>query len=375
MRIAILGTRGIPARYGGFETCVEETATRLAARGHAVTVYCRRAPGPQPDAYRGVRLVYRRRLDHPYLHTITHTALCGLHALRERYDVLHLYSVGNSALLPLLRASGAPVAVSVDALDWSRAKWGRFARAYLQWSERVAVALAQRVIVDSRVIAGYYGARYGAQTAYVAYGAQTERPAGREALARLGLQPHDYVLFVGRFKPEKQVEHLLGAYAGLETERPLVLVGDDPYARDYIARLQAQAAVINAARPGRVRFAGAVYGEGFEQLCANAYLYVTPSAVEGTSPALLAAMGMGAAVLVNGIAENRETIGDAGFSYAPNDVAELRRELARLLADPALVRAAGERARARVQQLFSWDRVTDALEALYAEMRGPAAAA
>ncbi len=365
MRIGILGTRGIPARHGGFETCVEETAVRLAQRGHEVTVYCRWEPGEQPATYKGVRLVYRRQPDQKYLHTLGHTLRCVLHAMRQPYDAVHLYSVGNSTLLPLLRAAGKRAVVSVDALDWNRAKWGRFARTYLKMSERFAVWFGSRVIVDSQVIAAYYREKYRARTAYIAYGGDVETPQGTDALERLGLCPREYVVFVGRLKPEKQVHHLLEAYAGLEDALPLVLVGDDPFAQDYIARLKALAEPINAAHPRRVLFSGAVYGDGFKQLCANAYLYVTPSAVEGTSPALLGAMGMGACVLVNGIPENRETIGDAGFAYEKNDVTDLRRQLAFLFARPDDVSAARERARERVRKVYSWDHITDQLEELY----------
>lgn len=365
MRIGILGTRGIPARHGGFETCVEETSVRLAARGHAVTVYCRWEPGDLPATYKGVQLVYRRQPDQKYLHTLGHTLRCALHAARQPHDVVHLYSVGNSTLLPLLRAAGKRVAVSVDALDWNRAKWGRFARAYLKMSERFAVWFGSRVIVDSQVIAAYYREKYHAETAYIAYGGDVETPQGTEALERLGLRPHEYVVFVGRLKPEKQVHHLIEAYAGLDDALPLVLVGDDPFAQDYVARLKALAEPVNAAHPGRILFPGTVYGDGFKQLCANAFLYVTPSAVEGTSPALLGAMGMGACVLVNGIPENRETVGDAGFAYAANDVGDLRNQLAYLLAHPAEARLAGERARERVRTVYSWDHIADELEVLY----------
>jgi glycosyltransferase involved in cell wall biosynthesis len=246
----------------------------------------------------------------------------------------------------------------VDALDWTRSKWNRFARAYLQLAERCAVQLADCVIVDSQVIAEYYRRRYGRETAYVAYGADTPVVTADDVVRGYGLEPGRYVLFVGRLKPEKQVHHLIEAYRGLETDVPLAIVGDDPFSQTYIRELKGMA-------DARVRFLGYAYDEAFRQLCAHATLYVTPSAVEGTSPALLGAMGLGAGVLVNGIPENLETIGDAGFSYAANDPADLRRQLARLLADPDLLRQTGRRARARVQAIYNWERITDQLEAIY----------
>lgn len=367
--IAILGTRGIPARHGGFETCVEETGTRLAARGHSVRVYCRKEAGEQPATYRGVALAYVPQPDNKYLHTLGHTFRAARHLARHPFPappsgrgVVHLYNVGNAILIPLIHGSGYRVAISVDALDWARSKWNRVARAYLQLAERCAVRFADCVIVDSRVIAGYYARRYGRETAYVAYGADTSEVTSDDIVRGYGLEPGRYVLFVGRLKPEKQVHHLLEAYRGLETDMPLVIVGDDPFSQDYIRQLKAMA-------DERVRFLGYAYDRAFRQLCAHAALYVTPSAVEGTSPALLGAMGAGACVLVNGIPENLETIGDAGFSYAPNDPADLRRQLARLLASPELRRQTGQRARERVRTVYNWERITDQLEAIYAALQ------
>ncbi|MER3458656.1 MAG: hypothetical protein C4309_08560, partial [Chloroflexota bacterium] len=310
-------------------------------------------------------LAYVPQPDNKYLHTLGHTFRAARHLARHPLPappsgrgVVHLYNVGNAILIPLVHRSGYRVAISVDALDWARSKWNRVARAYLQLAERCAVRFADCVIVDSRVIAGYYARRYGRETAYVAYGADTTEVTDDDLVRSYGLEPGRYVLFVGRLKPEKQVHHLLEAYRGLETDMPLAIVGDDPFSQDYIRQLKAMA-------DERVRFLGYAYDRAFRQLCAHAALYVTPSAVEGTSPALLGAMGAGACVLVNGIPENLETIGDAGFSYAPNDPADLRRQLARLLASPELRRQTGQRARERVGTVYNWEHITDQLEVIY----------
>ncbi len=370
MYVGILGTRGIPARHGGFETCVQETSTRLAARGHHVRVYCRQEKGEQPPSYRGVELAYVPQPDNKYLHTLVHTFRAvrhltryplGEHSQKPSPAVVHLYSVGNSILIPLIHHSGYRVAISVDALDWTRSKWNRLARAYLQFAERCAVRFADCLIVDSRVIADYYRRHYRRETIYVAYGAETPERVGDDLVRGYGLEPGRYVLFVGRLKPEKQVHHLIQAYRGLQTDIPLVIVGDDPFSQAYVQQLKRMA-------DSRVRFLGYAYDEAFRQLCAHTALYVTPSAVEGTSPALLGAMGLGAGVLVNGIPENLETIGDAGFSYTANDPTDLRRQLERLLADPALVRERGRRARERVHTTYNWDRVTDQLELVYHQL-------
>lgn len=359
MRIAICGTRAIPARHGGFETCVQETATRLAARGHSVTLFAGADKGERGRAvFEGVEVLYTPGLPTKHLFTLSQTGLSAIRACTKRFDVAHVYNLGNAVWLPMFRAASIPAVISVDGLDWRRERWGRFTRRYIEWCARAAVRLAHDLVMDSRVVSDYYSARFGRPGTYVPYGAYTAAPNRNDALSRFGLRARGYVIFVGRLTPEKNVHGLIAAFEQVRTDLSLAIMGDDPFARDYVARLK-------RTPDTRVRFLGYVYGEDRDQLLANAYMYVTASGVEGTSPALLAAMGCGCCPLVNGIPENRETIGDAGVAYAQNDTEALRRELQRLTDDPQQVMRLGKAARERVREVYNWDRVTDALEAVY----------
>lgn len=365
MKIVILGTRGIPAHYGGFETCVDHTSRLLAAAGHDVTVYGRTQHFEQhPDSYEGVKLRYVARPQRAQFHTIGHTLRCARHLRGEPFDVVHLYGVGNAFAIPALkwgwytRAGRRKVVISVDAEDWARAKWGKVARAYLLLAARLARYAADRIIVDSRAIGDLYRQKFGARTYYVAYGADTRPAEGTHWLEKLGLQSGRFHLFVGRLTPEKQPHHLIEAYTHVRSDLPLVIVGDDPYDQGYIQRLRLMA-------DERVRFVGSIYDDGFHQLCHHCYLYLTASEVEGTSPALLQAMGQGAAVLVNGIPANRETIGAAGFAYQPNDPADLARLWQGLVDQPEQVAAARQAAVQRIQTHYTWELVTQQLINLY----------
>jgi len=363
-RIGVLGTRGVPAGYSGFETCAEELGARLAARGHAVTVYCRvphvRYPGRQ---YRGMRLVKLPTIESKHLDTIAHTFLSSLHALRARYDIALYFNVGNSALAWIPRLAGQRVVLNVDGLDWKRKKWGRFARWYIRACERWATRSPHRVVTDSRRVRQYYLDRHGAPTTYIAYGADPGQvPPGRE-LARFALEPGRYVLFVGRLVPENCAHHLVEAWAGLPTEFKCVIVGDAPYAERYIRSLR-------ATTDPRVVFTGYVFGEGYRELLSSAYCFVETSEVGGTHPALLEAMAASRAVIVNDTPENLETIGDAGSSYDGRvGAASLRAALEHLLEDPARAAEHGRRALARVRAHYSWETVTDAYEALFRELK------
>jgi len=359
-RIALLGTRGVPARYSGFETCAEELGARLAARGHEVTVYCRVPHVTHPGhEYRGMGLVKLPTIRSKHLDTIVHTLLSSLHAATRGYDVALYFNVGNSALTWIPRAVGQRVALNVDGLDWKRKKWGAFARGFIRASERLAVRFPHAVVTDSRRVQRYYEAEHGAASTYIAYGAEPVAVPPGPTLARYGLEPRRYVLFVGRLVPENCAHHLVGAFTGLATDLRCAIVGDAPYSADYIRELR-------STTDPRVVFTGYVFGDGYRELLANAYCFVETSEVGGTHPALLEAMAAGACVVVNDTPENLETIADTGLSY-PGDLgaAGLRDALERLLKDPALASALAARGLDRVRRHYSWDAVTDEYERLF----------
>lgn len=363
LRIALLGTRGVPATYSGFETCAEELGARLAARGHAVTVYCR-VPHVtyEGHTYRGMRLVKLPTIRTKHLDTLAHSLLSGLHALGGGHDVALWFNVGNSLVAWLPRLAGQRVVLNVDGLDWKRKKWGGVARWVIRTAEAWAPRAAHRLVTDSRRVQAYYRERHGAESAYIAYGAEPVSVPPGPTLARFGLAPRRYVLFVGRLVPENCAHHLVEAFAGLATDVRCAIVGDAPYAEDYIRALR-------ATTDPRVVFTGYVFGDGYRELGSNAYCFVETSEVGGTHPALLEAMAFGTCVVANDTPENLETIGDAGFGYdGAVGAASLRAVLERLLGDPALVEAYGRRARERVRAHYSWDAVTDAYEALLREV-------
>jgi glycosyltransferase involved in cell wall biosynthesis len=363
VRIVLIGTRGLPAAYSGFETAVENIGRRLAARGHHVTVYCRpHMVEGRHAVYRGMDLIYVPTIASKHLDTIVHTVLCTLHmAVRRRPDVAVYFIAGNSPAALLSRLLRIRSIINVDGLDSRRAKWNRWARRYLRVAERCAPLFANATITDSREVQRIYRDEHGYETCYIPYGSELEDDGdapGLEHLERFGLRPRDYVLFVARLVPENNAHVLVEAFAGLQTDLKLVVVGDAPYAEDYQRALR-------AAGDGRVVFTGYQFGAAYRQLLRNAELCVVPTEVGGTHPALVEAMAAGNCVVVNDHRPNVEAIGDAGVAYVGAEgAAGLRRVLAELLDHPGRIEELRGAAARRARALYSWDAVTDAYEDL-----------
>jgi len=365
MRIAILGTRGIPARYGGFETFAEELGARLSARGHTVTVYSRAHYVPRSvRSHRGARVIVLPTVRQKYLDTVVHTFVSTLHALPARYDVALVCNAANALFSGWPRLVGTRVVLNVDGIERRRRKWNAAGRAWYLVSERLATWLPDAVVTDARVIATYYRERYGCDTTFIPYGADLAPSAGVATVERAGLQPRRYFLYVSRLEPENNAHAVVDAFeAGAHRlgDTRLAIVGDAPYARDYVASLRRRAGP-------RVVFTGGVYGEGYRELQSHALAYVHATEVGGTHPALVEAMGVGNCVLVNDVAENREVAGDAALYFAAAQPTTLTEQMVRVAADPTLVRTLGARAQAIARERFSWDHVTDEYEKLFREL-------
>jgi glycosyltransferase involved in cell wall biosynthesis len=353
VRIALLGTRGIPANYGGFETFAEEISTRLAARGHQVTVYCRER-FPQTE-YRGVRLQYLPTIRHKYFDTLAHTFVSTLHLLTHRTDAA-LYCNGANAIFTIWpRLFGMPVALNVDGIERKRKKWNRVAKAWYLVSEWLATFCPTSVITDARTIQEYYRGRYGKESTFIPYGAELGKVAASETLSALGLEPGRYFLYVSRMEPENHPLEVRQAFETVDTTMKLALVGDAPYAHEYIRRIR------DTSDP-RVVIPGAIYGTGYRELDSHCFAYIHATEVGGTHPALIEAMGRGALVLYRNTPENAEVAGDAGIPFEP---AELADKMRALLAMSDEQRGEFRRqAQERVRERYSWDAVTDLYEKL-----------
>jgi glycosyltransferase involved in cell wall biosynthesis len=363
LRVAFLGGRGVVSKYSGIETYYEEIGKRLTGMGHQVTVYCRTYFTPPGKQHNGIRVVRLPTIRSKHLETLVHTFLSTLHVLVQPCDIVHYHALGPALFSFLPRLAGKKTVVTVQGLDWQRKKWGRMASAVLRLGERAAITLPSATMVVSQTLQQHYGENYGAETSYVPNGGLLRERRLPEKILDWGFEPRKYILFLGRFSPEKGCHLLLQAYEQLDTEIKLVMAGASSYCDDYSRQLRSHA-------NERIRILDWVSGEALDELLTNAMLFVMPSDLEGLSLALLDAMGAGLCVLTSDVAENKEAIDDAGFTFQRGNVADLADRLRFLIANPAVREAAGQAAKRRIREHYQWPTIAAEIERVYFEMMG-----
>ena len=355
MRIAMLGTRGVPARYGGFETAVEEIGQRLAARGHEVVVYCRRKNGNTD--YLGMRRVSVPRIRGRQSETVTHTLFSAAHLIAHRCDVAIVFNAANAPVLPVLRALRVPTGVHVDGLEWQRAKWGPTGKKYYLACERLCVRWADALVADSRGIQDYYRTRYGVDTTHLSYGAPVITRPALDRLGEFGLVPGGYHLVVALLEPENHVDLIIRGYRCSGSALPLVVVGSVPYPGPYQRRLRA------LAQHTGVRMLGAVWDqELLDALYAGSVTYLHGHSVGGTNPSLLRAMGAAAPAIVYDVSFNREVVNGHGLYF--DDADSLADAIREAEGDRVLNSKRGRLGRDDVEARFRWDAVAEGYEQL-----------
>lgn len=365
LHVAFIGGRGVGSKYSGIETYYEEVGQNLVSRGHHVTAYCRRyfTPATFASLDHGIQIVRLPTIRTKHLETLLHTLLSTIHVLFSRCDVVHFHALGPALFSFIPRMVGKKTVVTVQGLDWQRKKWGRIASAVLKLGERAAATLPNKTIVVSKTLQGYFRNSYASVVSYVPNGGTLRAWRKPKKILQWGLDSEGYILFLGRLSPEKGCQLLLDAFAKLEFDVKLVLAGASSYCDEYARRIRGQATE-------RVKVLDWVSGEDMDELLTNAMIFVLPSDIEGLSLALLDAMGSGLCVVASDIPENREAIGNAGFTFRHGDAADLAERLRFLIANPAVREAAGEAAMRRVSEHYQWSNIAEEVERVYFEIMG-----
>jgi len=356
-KVAFLGLRSLPPTGGGSETFAAEIGERVVQKGWDVYVYCRNhsSNGKKLSTYKGIKLIWLPSLNNKNFDTPIHTLLSALHIiLKNNVDVVQLGGVGNAIVLPLLKIFGYKTIVIVDGADWDRDKWGIVAKFMLKLTAKITTASADKVICDSQVSQKYYKEKFNTESVFIPYGGKIPEKFDQSVLDKYGLVKDRYILFVGQLKPEKGVHYLIEGYNGAKTKLKLVIIGKN-IINSYSRELKSAA----SSNPNITIF-DPIYGEDIESVLAGSAFYIQPSYVEGTSPVILQNLALGNIVLVNGIPENLETIGDAGLSYKVNDIADLVSKIEYITDNLTFVkREFSGKAKQRILNIYNWDNVTD----------------
>ncbi len=360
LEIAVLGTRGIPANYGGFETFAQELSRRLVARGHSVTVYGRsHYVEAGMGSYHGVKIRRLPAVKHKYFDTVSTTFLSVVDALFRSYDILLICNAANAFLSWVPRLKGQKVVLNVDGIERRRRKWNWLGREFYRLSERMATFFPNEIVTDAETIQHYYLERYRRSSHFIPYGATVGKLATRFMLERLGIGAGEYLIFVSRLEPENNADLVIRAYLESGLDVPLVVVGDAPYSETYIAKLR------ELARLGNVLMPGAIYGTGHKELLSHALCYLHGTEVGGSHPALIEAMAVGTVVIAHDTPENREVLGDGGVLCSFEEVGVLAGLMKEVVGRRSSFEDYIEIAQERVKSVYNWETVTDQYEDLF----------
>lgn len=380
-KIAVLGTRGLPACWGGIERKCEEIYSRLATQGFPITIYTRPNYTQHNSLiYRGIRLKPISTIQEKHLEPFLHTFLCTLHACFSDADILHYYAQGPClfAWIPRILAPRKKVVFSCCGLDWRRKKWGRLARRVIKIGEWLSAKVTHARISVSRAILAYYQRKYRAGMWYIPNGSIPLTAKGRATtvLSKFQLAPQRYYVFIGRLVPEKAVEELIKAYQLARMELPgikLAIVGGTSATDGYVSELKDLA----AGDPSIV-FTSYIFGDALAALYANALAYVSPSYLEGLPNALLEAISYGTPPMVSDIAPHLEVVSPSEASGSPaskwvfktGDVNQLSERLIRFHKLSSTERSRiGDETRSAVCAYYSWDLVADCHAIFYQQWR------
>ena len=369
LNIVMLGHKRIPSREGGVEIVVEELSTRMVAAGHEVM--CLNRAGKhvsgegfaveKMDSYRGIRIKSVLTLDKKGLAAMTASVTGAIVAAFSRCDVVHFHAEGPCAMLWLPKLFGKRCVATIHGLDHQRAKWGKFARAYIMLGEKCAAKFADEIIVLSKGVQQYFRDTYGRETVFIPNG--VTRPKIKEAVEiteSFGLKKDEYILFLGRLVPEKGITYLIDAFKQLKTDKKLVIAGGSSDTDTFAKELKAQ-----AADDDRILFTGFVQGRMLEELYSNAYVYVLPSDLEGMPLSLLEAMSYGNCCVTSDIEECAAVMEEYGVTFPKGDVIALTETLKRLCDNRRLVDDYKQKVADYITGKYNWDDVTEKTLELY----------
>ena len=360
MKIVFIAVKGIP-KGGGIEKLTEEIGSRLANKGHDVTVYASRNYGTMDGQYAGMRIKTVPAINTKSLHKLStcFNATCDVLKKREA-DIVHVHAIGPSLFSIFPRLVGIPTVVQTHGIEWKRDKWGFWGRSFLKMSDFTAIFFPNKTTAVSKVQTQYFKEKYNRTVLYIPTGVSNTQYRSPVNIKKMGLEKDQYILFAGRFVREKGIHLLVEAFRNLDTDKKLVIAGDAAHAENYKAELK----MLSENDP-RILYPGFVTGRILEELYSNACLFCLPSTLEGLPIALLEAMSYGNCCLASDIPENIEAMQTFGYTFRNRSVRDLNQKLKALITQPERIEREKKHVKEYVRKNYSWNTITNQIEELY----------
>ena len=361
MKIAMIGQKKIPSRMGGVEVVVQHLSEGLVKAGHKVTAFNRASSkSDHMKSYNGVILKTVPTLKVKGLSAVTSSLFATIIASLGDFDVIHIHAEGPAAMSWIPKLFGKKCVVTIHGLDYKRDKWGKFARRYIKFGERMAVRYADHIIVLNKPMQDYFWEKYRRETILIPNGISKASYAEADKIYSMGLKKNSYILFLGRIVPEKGIESLIRAFKKIKTEKKLVIAGASSDTDSFYSQMME---LSNDDK--RIKFIGFVKGKLLQELYTNAYVYVLPSNLEGMPIGLLEAISYGKCCLISNIPESLDIIGNAGLTFEKGNVDDLAKKLNFAINRPDLVKKLGNAAYKIAMTKYDWSTIIEKTQKVY----------
>jgi len=355
MKIAILGSRGYPYVYSGYETFVKEISERFVSKGIDVTVYCHKNLfNSYPSNVNGVNLIYINTVEKKSFSQLIHTFQSMVHACFQYYDIILVVNSANGPFGVISKVFRKKTAINVDGLEWLRPKWKGMGSKYFYWASKLSTILYDEIINDSEAMADFYKKEFNADSTVIAYGANIRYSEKPELIKKWDLDKNSYYLIVGRLIPDNNSDLIVKEFEKSKSNKKLVIVGDVPYKDKYAAK-------IKSTKDKRIIFTGYVTDQDeLAELYHNCFVYFHGHEFGGTNPTMLKALAYGCAILTLDTVFTREMLDDGKYGiYFTKEEGHLRSIIEEVECKVDEIIKMRNMSRQRIEEKYTWEKITN----------------